>query len=113
MISKADKLYISMYNDIYGGLLSGNTGEMVRMYYDCDLSLNEIAEQFNVTRQAVHDTLQRAEKQLISYEAELRLYEKRRRIRDIADYCNSDGVEELRHRLNCISDITEENNGCF
>lgn len=113
MSTKEKKLYISMYNDIYGGLLSGNTGEMVRMYYDCDLSLNEIAEQFGVTRQAVHDTLQRAEKQLIVFETELRLYEKRRRIRDISEFCDNDDIDDLRHRLKCIRDITEENNGCF
>ncbi|MEG1509571.1 MAG: sigma factor-like helix-turn-helix DNA-binding protein [Clostridia bacterium] len=70
---KEDKLYISIYNDYYGMLLTKHQTEIVGLYYDCDVSLNEIAEQYNISRQAVRDTLVRAENLLEDYESKLNL----------------------------------------
>lgn len=73
---KSDKLYISKYNDFYGCLLTEHQCEMIKLYYDCDISLFEIAEQFGVSRQAVRDTIKRAEKLLVGYEQKLGLSKK-------------------------------------
>ncbi len=37
-------LSIGILNEIYGALLTENQRDMIRSYYDCDLSLGEIAE---------------------------------------------------------------------
>jgi predicted DNA-binding protein YlxM (UPF0122 family) len=42
-------------------------------YYNDDLSLTEIAEAEGISRQGVHDTVKRAEKQLEEYEEKLGL----------------------------------------
>lgn len=57
----------------YGALLTENQLKMMRLYYEEDLSLAEIAQQACVSRQSVHDTLQRAGQQLISLEEKLGL----------------------------------------
>lgn len=45
-------LNISRLCDVYGALLTDHRREIVRNYYDDDLSLAEIAENFSITRQA-------------------------------------------------------------
>ena len=56
--------------DTYARLLTARQREMLRMHYDDDLSLGEIAARCGVTRQAVFDSLRRSV-------SELRLLEKR------------------------------------
>jgi 16S rRNA (guanine1207-N2)-methyltransferase len=59
--------------DAYGALLTARQREFLRRYYADDLSLGEIAAQMHVSRQAVHDGLQRALGALERYESALRL----------------------------------------
>lgn len=72
-------LFIGQLFDHYGTLLTDRQQECIRMHYLEDLSLAEIAEEFGVSRQAVHDILNRAEQTLSEYEAKLRLVERRSR----------------------------------
>lgn len=65
--------WINLLYDFYGQLLTGRQQDFMEFYYGQNLSLGEIAEEFNVTRQAVHDTLKRAEMLLNDYEAKLGL----------------------------------------
>ena len=67
---------VNLLNDFYGSLLTERQQNFIELYYGEDLSLGEIAEQYNVTRQAVHDTLKRAEQTLINYEEKLGLVAK-------------------------------------
>lgn len=67
---------MSLLADYYGGLLTEHQLKIVRGYYDEDLSLNELAEETGVTRQAVYDILHRAGDKLKDYEAKLGLVSK-------------------------------------
>lgn len=66
-------LGVGLLNDYYGRLLTDHQSEIVELYYDLDLSLAEIAERFDISRQAVRDVLVRAEQKLKEYEASLGL----------------------------------------
>ena len=59
--------------DFYGNLLTDRMREACESYYYEDLSLAEIAELQGISRQGVHDTIKRAEKDLESYEDKLGL----------------------------------------
>jgi len=59
--------------DAYAALLTERQRVMVRMYYHDDLSLGEIASRFDVTRQAVFDSLRRSVNELWSIEDRLGL----------------------------------------
>ena len=48
----------------------------MELYYNEDLSLAEIAEFNNTSRQAIHDLIKRCYKQLLSYESKLNLLKK-------------------------------------
>jgi len=57
--------------DCYGCLLTSKQCALLEMHYLEDLSLGEIAAEEGVSRQAVHDTIKRAEEALLAYEERL------------------------------------------
>ena len=62
---------ISMLCQIYGKLLTEKQYELINDYYNNDLSLSEIAENNNITRQAVRDIIKKGENKLFEYEEKL------------------------------------------
>ncbi len=64
-----NKLFI-----LYKNLLTEKQSIILEYYFGEDLSLGEISEEMNVSRQAVHDTIKRCENILIDYEEKLGLY---------------------------------------
>ena len=62
---------ISILCDLYGKLLTKRQEEIINDYYNNDLSLSEIAENNNITRQAVRDIIKKGEKKLFEYEEKL------------------------------------------
>ena len=67
------KVTLSWLLAFYGDLLTENQREMARLHWEEDFSLAEIASQFSVSRQSVHDTVNRTEKQLTALEEKLGL----------------------------------------
>ena len=59
--------------DFYGPLLTEHQQEICRAAVYEDLSLAEIAEQYGITRQGVHDLLKRCDHTLRGYEEKLGL----------------------------------------
>lgn len=55
---------MAMLYDFYGDLLTQRQKEFYDLYYNEDLSLAEIAENYEITRQGVRDIVVRAEKTL-------------------------------------------------
>ena len=62
---------LSMLCEIYGKLLTENQLNILENYYDKDLSLSEIAENENITRQAVRDIIKKGENKLFELEEKL------------------------------------------
>lgn len=57
--------------DAYGPLLTAHRREVCELYYMCDLSLTEIAEQQGTSKQSVSDTLAKSRALLDGYEQKL------------------------------------------
>ena len=66
-----DKVKISMLIETYGKLLTEKQYQIMNDYYNNDLSLSEIAENEDITRQAVRDIIKKGEKKLFEYEEKL------------------------------------------
>ena len=64
---------VSMLMNIYGKLLTEKQYEVLDNYYNSDLSLSEIAENLNITRQAVRDNIKKGENKLFEFEEKLEI----------------------------------------
>lgn len=64
--------------DIYGPLLNEKQRDVINCYYNEDLSLQEIAENNNKSKQAISDMMTRTVDKLFEFEDELSLLEKKR-----------------------------------
>lgn len=62
--------------DFYQSLLTPKQKSYMSLYYLDDFSLGEIAEEFEVSRQAVYDNIKRTEAMLEEYEEKLGLLNK-------------------------------------
>ena len=72
-------LRITQLFDFYSVLLTEKQRQALEMHYLDDWSLAEIADEFSVSRQAVHDILRRAEQILEEYEAKLGMMDRHER----------------------------------
>ena len=78
-VNRMNELY-----DTYQELLTSKQKVYFELYYQDDLSLSEIAEQFEVSRNAVFDNIKRTGK-LLDYEDKLQLLNKREAREKIID----------------------------
>ena len=58
---KSQAYRMTMLFDFYGDVLTDRQKEFYDLYYNEDLSLGEIAENYGITRQGVRDVIVRAE----------------------------------------------------
>lgn len=65
-----------MLCQIYGKMLTDKQYEIINDYYNNDLSLSEIAENNNITRQAVRDIIKKGENKLFEFEEKLGIMKK-------------------------------------
>lgn len=103
---------ISMLYDFYGDLLTERQRAVLDYYYGDDFTLREIAEHAGISRQAVHDTVHKAEKSLRSYEAVLGLVSRYRQTSAeieraseiLQDVIKETDSEELREKLRLVQE---------
>ena len=107
---------ISLLFDFYGELLTPKQIQIFELYYNDDLSLGEISEEFKISRQGVHDTLKRVENLLYKYEEKLGIVKKFLiqksaiyRILSIIDEIeNSSNMDYIRREIQKIKEISSE-----
>lgn len=95
-----ERVLISLLLDFYGPLLTDKQRMSLQFHHEDDMSLGEIAEELGVSRQAVHDNLQRARHILNDYESKLHLvaqYEAREQvINELKDTLPADVLSQSR-----------------
>jgi predicted DNA-binding protein YlxM (UPF0122 family) len=74
MLEKTNRM--NYLYDFYQSLLTPKQQSYMSLYYLDDYSLGEIAEEYNVSRQAVYDNIKRTEAMLEEYEEKLLLFHK-------------------------------------
>ena len=112
-----EKVKISMLCQLYGQLLTQKQFEFIDDYYNNDLSLSEIAENNNITRQAVRDIIKKGEKKLFEYEEKLmfmkRMLNQEKKIEKVlseltkiqknySDKQVASVLENIKKELNCL-----------
>jgi len=92
-------IYYNDLYDYYGCLLTDKQRVYYEDYYFNDLSLSEIAENNNVSRNAVHNQLKIVIEKLEFYENNLKLYEKSKKIGKIIDKLDKRIKEEIEELI--------------
>jgi predicted DNA-binding protein YlxM (UPF0122 family) len=103
---------ISLLLDFYGNLLTEKQRLIMSYHFEEDMSLGEISEELQTSRQAVHDIIKRSEKILRNYEKELGLIQRfliqKEKLLNIKDFLISRyGQEEISKVINLIDEIME------
>ena len=93
-----DIAHVNLLFDFYGKLLTKRQREVMELYYEENLTLAEIADEFEISRQGVHDALKNAEKALKGYEEKLGLVEKLQQSRQAIEQIDAQ-IDELAY--NC------------
>lgn len=74
------KVDMDLLLSVYGSLLTEKQYSISALFCEEDLSIAEIAEEAGVSRQCVHETLQRVEKQLTAWENQLHVLQLNRQM---------------------------------
>lgn len=94
-----EREYLIILYDFYGELLSDKQREYFEDYYFNNLSLGEISENEDVSRNAVHKSIKKVESELYNYEEKLGLYKKAEELDVIANEIKD---EDLKERIKNI-----------
>lgn len=89
-----DVIYFNELYDIYGKLLTEKQREYFEDYYFNNLSFSELAENYNVSRNAVFKQLKITKEKLLEFDNALKLYEKKKKIIDIIDCIQDKDIKE-------------------
>lgn len=118
VMSLEKNVKVSLLCQIYGKMLTKKQYEVIHDYYNNDLSLSEIAENNNITRQAVRDIIKKGENKLFELEEKLAFMEKTlkqekqlqeilQELSKIEDTSSDKKVakilEHVREELNCMA----------
>jgi predicted DNA-binding protein YlxM (UPF0122 family) len=100
-------LEMALYYDCYSQLLTERQQTVMRLYYEEDLSLGEIAEMSGISRQAVRDCLKRGEECFLETEKRLHVVEKYRRIKSLCSDIRQAAESGDRDRVKAAADRIE------
>ena len=99
-----------MLLQIYGAMLTEKQYGLLDDYYNNDLSLSEIAENYDITRQAVRDIIKKGENKLFELEEKLsvmdRMVKKNKNQQILEELCkiqNSSSDKKIEKILNNVT----------
>lgn len=93
--------------DFYGKFLTDKQKDMYKMRYEEDMSLSEISDIFNISRQAVSENINSAEKILYNYETELKLIQKQKKMSKLIKLVD-DAIKNEDTSIDIIKKIKKE-----
>lgn len=99
-----ERYRLNLLLDFYGALLTDHAREFIRLRIEEDMSLQEIADFFGVSRQAVHDSVTRSEKQLAEYEEKLGLIARFDSMKDTIRTCEKQ-LSDARQALDKAEEL--------
>ena len=115
------KVEMSFFLNFYGDLLSPRQRECMELYCNCDYSFGEIAECLGVSRQAVCDNVQKAQRLFKRFESNLHLVSQFSKINsylknvlnkfELLQVLDEVKKKEILDDLNRIIDFWEDNDG--
>ncbi len=93
------RLYLIDLYDIYGSLLTDKQKNYFEAYYFDNLSLSEISENENITRNAIHKHIIDATTKLEYYEEKLNIYKKNKKLEQFSSKLDDTLKKELEEMI--------------
>ena len=90
-----ERLYLIDLYDIYGSLLTDKQQKYFEDYYFNNLSLSEISENEDITRNAIHKHIKDACEKLNYYEEKLKTNERNKKILEISKKLDKELQKEI------------------
>lgn len=91
--------YIIILYDYYECLLNEDNKVYFKDYYFENLSLGEIAENKNISRNAVHKHIKSTESKLLFYEEKLKLYQKDIELKKVLDKIEDKTIKKAIEKI--------------
>ena len=85
-----NQVLLCILYDYYGELLTDKQKKYFKDYYFENLSLSEMSENYNISRNAIHKNIKETIDKLLYYEEVLKLYEKNKKIKKIITNLDDD-----------------------
>lgn len=85
--------------DYYKELLTQKQQDYFEGYYFENESLQELSEEFQVSRNAIHKQVKETEEKLLEYEKKLKLYEKRKQIMKLIEPLEENLKKEIEKKI--------------
>ena len=94
------KTYYNILFGYYSELLTEKQQALFEEYYGEDFSLSEIASEYNISRNAVHDTIKKVLSSLDEFEEKLGLYQRDQKLESILkEYSDNLECQELIKKI--------------
>ncbi len=100
----AKNLELVLLLDCYGELLTERQRDLAELYYNEDLSLSEIAQMRDITRQAVRDSLRHSEQTMLATEEKLGMAARIRGLRECLEDIRQACVQGDTGRIEVLAD---------
>ncbi|WFQ90183.1 putative DNA-binding protein [Mycoplasma feriruminatoris] len=97
-------LELSELFKIYKELLTDKQKEYFELYIDEDLSLSEIAEEFNISKTAVYDSISKTSKLLFNLEEKLHLKQKEEKLIFIINQLEENQLDQ-KQLINSLKEV--------
>ena len=98
-VKMEEKVKISILLELYGNLLTDKQYEYMDLYYNQDLSLSEIGDNEDITRQAVRTILLKSKKKLEEYENKLKFMQKEEKIKQYIEELENTKIDKDQKKI--------------
>ena len=102
-----DHEYYGLLLDYYGDFLTRHQYDILNDYFNEDLSMSEIAENYKVSKSAIQDLIERTVKRLDGYEDKLKLVEKDNKLNELMEQMRKEDDELLNSYVEKLYNIKQ------
>ncbi len=95
-----NRTYLTILYDYYGDLFTEKEKKYFEEYYFSNFSLSEIAENHQVSRNAIHKSIKSVQEKLENYEEKLKLYSNQQKINKIISEIKDEEIKKKLEQLN-------------
>lgn len=95
-----NRTYLTILYDYYGDLFTEKERIYFEEYYFSNFSLSEIAENHQVSRNAIHKSIKSVQEKLENYEEKLKLYNNQQKINKLISEIKDEEIKKKLEQLN-------------